>query len=274
MKPVPWEIEAIATHVPKGTSERSICPKCSGGSDNEKSLMVYVDHDFQFHWKCYRATCGYRGGKSTTGLPIVPAKREPRFYTRPYVYPTPEQHDLIQSRFGLPAGTVDGYSAIDDRFILKVFGTSGLRGHVAYSLSGAKPKSLTYNERPEEPFVHYTQLSVSFGLVIVEDWFSAEKVAEAGGTGVALMGTNLSQAMVTEIAKVCGRFQVPTFLAFDLDAYSKALSYQIKFREQFPYGLKVWKLRVDLKYEPVENIKRALRGETNNFGDFKQQERI
>lgn len=274
-KATPWEIEAIATHVPKGQSERAVCPKCNGGTDNEKCLQVYVDQDFQFHWRCYRATCGYRGGKSYTGMPIVPSKKEAKFYTRPTVWPSTEQHELIYRRFGLPSGTVDAYCKEDDRFILSVDGPNrgNKRGVVAYSFSGAIPKALNYNETPDDPFIHWSRSEWGSAavIVIVEDWFSAEKVHLAGAMSVALMGTLLNQKMVTEIAKRASITNSKVFLAFDKDAWPKALTYQLKYREQFPLGLKVWSLKKDLKYVPVERIERAINGETDFSRDYSQQ---
>lgn len=267
----PWEIEAIATHTPRGTSERHVCPKCLGGSDKEASLSVYVDQDFNFHWRCYRSTCGYKGGRSHDGQFVSRSKapaKEPRFYTRPTVYPSSEQHALIQARFGLEPGTVSKYSDIDDRFILEVRSSDQYtRGYVAYSLSGATPKSLTYNEAPNYPFMHVTGRG---GLVVVvEDWFSAEKVASAGAagaTGAAIMGTNLTEDMVDELVSL----DSPVVLALDKDAWTKSIKYQQKYKERFKHGLTVWRLDKDLKYVSVERIIEAVNGKTYFVGDSSQ----
>jgi hypothetical protein len=210
---------------------------------------------------CHRASCGYTAPIEGTFVPVL-GKREPRYYTRPYREPSAEQEVIIYKRFGLPPGTVTGYNDIDDRFILSVDGPQHQRrGCIAYSLSGAKPKSLTYKEKLEQPFIHWTMRFNPPAIVLVEDWFSAEKVAEAGATGVALLGTNLNQEAVNEIKAVAANWNVPTFVALDRDAYTKSLLYLSKYREQFPRGLYAWSLRVDLKYETVDRIKRALDGD-------------
>lgn len=211
---------------------------------------------------CHRALCSH-GSRQLNNYEVFPQpkKKEPRHYTRPITTLTDEQYFVVRERFGINPNELEGYNEIDDRFILGVYGPVGYnkRGSIAYSLSGATPKSLTYNEKPDEPWVHWAKGMLS-ASVIVEDWFSAEKVATARADGIAIMGTNLTQAMVTEIAAAANG---PTFLALDRDAYHKTIGYIAKYREQFPLGLYAWSLRVDLKYESTERIKAALDGESN-----------
>jgi hypothetical protein len=177
--------------------------------------------------------------------------------------------NLLQRLFGLSTDEIEGYSPADDRLVLPVFGPYGYnrRGCIAYSLSGGKPKTLTYNEKPDQPFIHYAADSKPVGhLVIVEDWFSAEKVATTGeAVGVAIMGTHLSQEAVTEIAGTAARMGARTWLALDRDAYAKTIGYLARYREQFAYGLYAWSLAKDLKYETTERIKRALDNGANDF---------
>jgi hypothetical protein len=234
---------------------RAVCPTCHGGSSGEETFLVTRHPSGEVSGKCFRASCDFYVGPKNAA-PVVRIK-EPRLYTRPTQTITPEQDLLIEDRFGLAPFTVSQYSAIDDRFILPVQGPSyQRRGVVAYSLSGGTPKSLTYNECPEEPFIHWARGAHDV-VVVVEDWFSAEKVAEAGGYGVAIMGTNLTRDMVAEIAAA----KAPTVIALDQDAYGKAIKYREQYAEQFPKGLKVWRLARDLKYEPIERIQRAFNGE-------------
>lgn len=189
-------------------------------------------------------------------------KKEPRYYTRPTKYPTPEQHEMIHARFGLEAGTVDRYSEAEDRFILPVMGSKLLlRGYVAYSLSGGMPKSINYPKHPGELFMHYAR-GGCLTRVVVEDWFSAEKVAAAGACGIAIMGTNISEDMLNELAET----GTPTVLAFDRDAYPKSIKYQQKYQQRFKGGLKVWRLEKDLKYVSVDRIQRGLNGDTDFIG--------
>lgn len=257
---------------------RYLCPKCAGGSDGEKSLNIRLDEGGGVHWRCFRSSCGYTGGPRGIRSVFAERKREARHFTRPIEPPTEAHLALLDSLFGLNEGELEGYSPTDDRFILGVYGPYGYnkRGVLAYSLSGGKPKSLTYNEKPDEPFIHYAKYA-GYGkyahLVIVEDWFSAEKVATTGeAVGAAIMGTHLDQAAITEIAGVAARYGARTWLALDRDAYAKTIGYVARYREQFAYGLYAWSLAKDLKYETTERIKEALNGKNNFTVDVSKPE--
>lgn len=241
---------------------RYVCPKCNGGSDKEHCLSIQGNS-----WQCFRASCGYRGAVD----PPAPQTRakEPRHYTRPYKALNDDQNAIIADRFGLSDGTVDGYSEADDRFILGVSGPQHqLRGHIAYSLSGGKPKSVNYWAKTDEPFNHWALSSRPLAIIVVEDWFSAEKVREAGATGVALCGTLVTQAMVTDISHVARNWGIPSYLALDRDAFGKSLALRAKYAEQFVNGLQVWGLWLDLKYEKVERIKHAIESRDFDFGRY------
>lgn len=266
---VPYSVAYLAQRGPG----RYICPKCSGGSDGEHSLSLRFDTNQGVHWRCFRALCGFKGGPRGVATFDGP-KREPRYFTRPLKPLTFEHRTLLINKFGSAelAEEVEGYSYWDDRFMLGIYGPTGYnrRGYVGYSFN-QKPKALIYNEVPAEPFTHFAR-GVSAHqnhLVIVEDWFSAEKVALTGAVGVALMGTLLTQDALTEIAATATRSASRTWLAFDKDAYAKAIGYLQRYREQFHYGLYVWSLDRDLKYETTERIQRALDGEVNFISDAK-----
>lgn len=241
------------------------CPKCQ----RAESWSVWIGKSGEPMGTCHRALCSYGTRPIGTVIGILPPKKkEPRYYTRPLEPLTEDQYAMIYERFGLDGKEIT-YNEIDDRFILGVYGPVGYnrRGYIAYSLSGAIPKSLTYNEKPEEPWMHWAKGMLS-ASVVVEDWFSAEKVACARADGIAIMGTNLTQAMVTEIAAAANG---PTFLAFDRDAFGKSVGYIAKYREQFPLGLYAWSLVKDLKYETTERIKEALDGNYDFSRDVSQQ---
>lgn len=268
---LPTGIAALAA---SGSPGRHVCPKCNGGSAGEASLSIRFDEAHGVHWRCFRALCGYTGGPRGTSPVFAGPKRSPRYFTRPIKPLTLRQIDFLIDLFGsgAVAGEVEGYSYGDDRFMLGVYGPTGFnrRGCIGYSFN-SNPKSLTYNETPEEPFIHYARGVEGYQshTVIVEDWFSAEKVALTGATGVAIMGTHLSQADITEIAKTAERTKSRTWLALDKDAYEKTLGYLFRYREQFPYGLYAWSLSRDLKYETKERIQQALNGKGNFLDDGK-----
>lgn len=245
------------------------CPKCHQGG----SWSVWIGDQGQPMGKCHRASCGFLTVLDGTYI-APPKKKEPRYFTRPIKPLTGLQVEFLLDKFGSLELTdaVAGYSYGDDRFMLGVYGPAGFnrRGYIGYSFNST-PKSLSYNETPEEPFIHYARGVEGYQshMVIVEDWFSAEKVALTGAVGVAIMGTHLSQADITEIAKTAERTKSRTWLALDKDAYEKTLGYLFRYREQFPYGLFAWSLAKDLKYETKERIQRALNGEVDFIVDGK-----
>lgn len=257
---------------------RHKCPKCLGGTEEEHSLGVRRDEADRVHWRCFRSSCGYAGGPHGVASVFAGRRREPRYFTRPIVALTDNQAFLVEDKFGIQGRQIEGYSPVDDRFVLGVYGPSGYnrRGVLSYSLSGAKPKSLTYNEKPDEPFLHYAGDSANQpkGLVIVEDWFSAEKVATTRlSRGVCLNGTYLNQEMVSELVEAAEGN--PTWVALDRDAYTKTLLYLSRFREQFPGGLFAWSLAKDLKYETTERIREALvDGKVDFASNVERPERV
>lgn len=253
-------VQEIAAH---GGPGRYVCPKCFGGTDREHSLSIRFDEASGVHWRCFRSSCGYTGGPRGTRSVFASPKKEPRHYTRPIVPLSDKQYRLIEDKFGIEPGTIEGYNETDDRFLLGVYGPIGhnFRGYVVYSLSGAKPKTLTYNLKSDEPFIHYA-ISPRYApndIVIVEDWFSAEKVATTDiAAGAAIMGTYLGQDHITELASVAKEWGAKVWLALDKDAYPKTLGYIARYREQFPLGLYAWSLDKDLKYESTGRITEAL----------------
>jgi hypothetical protein len=268
----PTSIAESAALLPDG---RHVCPRCAGGAEREASFSVRRDEAGRVHWRCFRSSCGTYGGPRGISL-FSTKKREPRYFTRPIKPLIESQTALLVDKFGseqIPL-EVDGYSYWDDRFILPVWGPGfRKRGVIAYSFN-QKPKSLVYNETPDEPFIHYAGdlCQPMPGLVIVEDWFSAHKVAETGAaTAAAIMGTYLDQGMISELVAVAdGR---PTWVALDRDAYTKTLLYLRRFREQFPGGLFAWSLAKDLKYETTERIREALLdGKVDFTSDVERQE--
>ena len=268
------QIEAAA--MVAGTRTKILCPECNGGSSKEISLSLFKDHDGRIAWKCFRASCDYKGnprgvsGESGKKLPL------PRYYTEPFVPLSEQQRYWFRTRFGFEPPC---WYSDSQRFVLPVRAPSGsLRGYQAYSFKeSVQPKCITYRERVVEPFMHWPRSKrrgrapepVITTTVIVEDWFSAQKVMLAGAQSVALLGTTLNEERVEEIRSASQNRQV--ILALDADAYAKSVRYVIDYGEAFKPPLRVWKLVRDLKYESLDRIRMALNDDRNtNFGvDFR-----
>lgn len=186
-------------------------------------------------------------------------KRGPRYFTAETKLLSDKQRAWFFETFGYWQPELL-YAPYLDRFVYTVRGPTGShRGVIARSFSGAMPKSLTYKYL-DEPFLGWAGEYGQEPLVVVEDWVSAEKVAEAGFRAVALNGTLLDQARAHEIGSLWSGAQI--VLAFDNDAFGKALVYQ----QQFPaLNLKVARLWLDLKFEPLEKIKKVFQSGHYDF---------
>lgn len=253
-----------------GTRTKILCPECNGGSSKEISLSLFKDHEGHIAWQCFRASCGYKG--NPTGVSVGASKQlqTPRYYTEPFVNLIKEQTLWFNERFGFRPPC--WYSEGPCRYLLPVKSPKGaLRGYQAYSFhENAKLKCMTYRELVTEPFMHWPGTPrYADKTVIVEDWFSAEKVMLAGAQSVALLGTTLNEERVEEIRSASQNRQV--ILALDADAYAKSVRYVIDYGEAFKPPLRVWKLVRDLKYESLDRIRMALNDDRNtNFGvDFR-----
>lgn len=258
-----WEAEQLGEGV-----HRIVCPFCLGGSSGEKSLSLGVAADGSMFFRCFRANCAKSGGKTPRG---PKHSKPPRYYTGETVSLDDDRKLWFQERFGFVPGDTR-YSPFSDRYVYAVRGPRDfvLRGHVARSFNGEEPKVLTYNERPDEPFVGWScspHYSAATGpIVVVEDWVSAEKIGVAGGVGVALNGTYMSQAAANEIAE-CALDRRVVF-ALDRDAFAKCVRLAADYGGLFKRRPRVWRLREDLKYEPIDVIVRAMGDDDyNDFGD-------
>lgn len=247
-----------------------VCPKCNGGTDNEKCLSVRVSGGFTVHWRCFRNQCGYSGNPRGASPALLSKHyKEPRYYTRPYEALENQQEKWLYDQFGfIPRDA--SYNKETDRFIFPVHGPgfNDNRGFIARSFSGDSPKTITYNETPELPFVHYA--GQRGPLVIVEDWISAEKITDSGwGQGVALNGTYASSDALTEIAtQVLPESHI--CIALDKDAFPQSIRLFNQLQRMLP-EVCLWRLDKDLKYVSTSRIRSAILAGMGGF-DFTDEE--
>ena len=263
----PYEVlELIAQDIEPGTRSRVLCPKCNGGESAETSLSLFRDHSNRIAWKCFRAKCGYSGApKGVSGDSSRTSRIAPKYFTHPYEQVTRETPEgaFLYERYGISLANIS-WSVDVRRYVLPIIGPGGnLRGTVAYGFD-TNTKAVSYRERVDEPWMHYTyRPSDATVCVVVEDWFSAQKIYTAGQCAVALLGTILNRERVDEIKQACRGLQV--ILALDLDAYGKSIKYALEYGGEFSPPLKVWRLKSDLKYVSTDRIKREVNG---GIGDF------
>lgn len=257
-----WEAERLGA----GT-HRIACPWCLGGSDGERSLSLGVAASGSIYFRCFRSTCGKSGGKKGA----VVAKKPPRYFTANTEHLSPERAQWFMEKFGfVPCST--RYAPFLDRYVYTMWEPQGTksRGYIARSFGDLEPKALTYNERPDEPFIGWSvsplYIPGDAPIVIVEDWVSSEKVAAAGGVGVTLSGTHLSGDGALEIAENAKDRRV--VIALDKDAFAKGVGIASLYGGLFGRRPRVWRLDKDLKYVDVGVIQRAMNDDDcNDFGD-------
>lgn len=257
-----WEAERLG----EGT-HRISCPWCLGGSTGERSLSLGVSASGSIYFRCFRAQCGKSGGKRGA----VTAKKPPRYFTAHTEHLSAERATWFHDKFGfVPAST--RYATFLDRYVYTMWEPRGhkARGFIARSFGDQEPKALTYNERPDEPFIGWSLSPLYVDgvapIVLVEDWVSSEKVAAAGGIGVCLSGTYLSGDAALEIAECALERRV--VIALDRDAFAKGVKMAADYGGLFKQRPRVWRLKEDLKYVPASVIVRAMDDDDcNDFGD-------
>lgn len=212
------EIRLIAVGLADGETVRAICPKCGGGSDNERTFSVTRTGPGKLGFFCHRATCGYRGvvGASVLGGPARVADKPSRWYTGPYRRPTEDEAAWFSQRFGIQLD--ERVDARSGRIMYRLMSHDGRTwGYVGRSYDGTKPKALTYwrdNTTPDQlAWCRPSYYRDTKSVVLTEDIVSAKKIRYLGLDAASLLGTHLSDAKMSELLAL----NVPVFLALDPD---------------------------------------------------------
>jgi len=238
-----------------GTYNQEDCPKCNGGHKKEKDLSVTKTHS-HLKWICFRASCGFKGiVDHRSGKPLEtqqPRVKRPRPYTKPTeVY----KGNYLQNSFGVATRTL--WNKQDKRILMPVVSSKGsvighiARGYKALGWSGEGPKTITYTNTLDEPFMHFASLTTE-RMVLVEDWVSAEKVSQLC-PAVALLGTHMSYKDVLHLKNVGIRDLV---VALDADAWNKYSGWHNQFRLFFrSLTFKMWSSQLDPKDMSEEELR-------------------
>lgn len=240
---------------------KELCPKCGGGESKDKAFSISRDSAGHLYWKCFRASCGYRGstgggskGRRTVSREVTPleAKLLPL---------TEEQTDYFSDEYGVDNVKEQILWAPErEAFAFKIRDSRNEQiGHVLRWYDGRKPKSLSYPESRTKPFMAAYPSSSERGAVIVEDPLSALKVQSVGVYAFSLLGTHFDYERAYEVRSVAEHL----ILALDKGTLDLALSYRDKFGSLFS-SVTVWCLDKDLKYVIRERIIRAItKGDTD-----------
>lgn len=249
------------SEVPYGTTGRFVCLNCNGGQSKEKSLAITRDSG-KILYKCHRDSCNLPPGIifEYDGIePIVPVKDKRREYTKDLVNLTEQDYEFFWDKFRLEEEDLQGVRRCLEtrRYLLPIIGHGGqLRGHIARSFDGLVPKASAYKYKCDEPFIGWIHPIRNWidesSVVIVEDWFSAAKVAKAGISAITINGTHISWEAALEA--VLDYDEV--ILALDRGTLPKMLKYCNIYGSLWP-KYRVWSLDKDLKYEQEEKIRNA-----------------
>lgn len=269
-------VELIAQTLEPGYSERGVCPKCGGGTSNEKSFVCSRDSGGIAYFRCFRGKCGFSGrlllSPSLGGIQTY-NKRTIHEFKRPLEELDNTQVEYFRDTYGInPANDILWCPSLG-AFAHKVLGPLGQsRGWMVRVYDPGQRKDIVYPTRDEE-FIgwHYPpnyegattgKPGASPQIVVVEDWLSGRKVSDSGCIGVSLFGTTLNLERCYEIREVSSTIR----LALDRGM----LGYMIKLRERFTPifdDIIIWQLDKDLKYVSRKRIIEAINGRTDFITD-------
>jgi len=236
----------MASSLGLGDTVRELCPRCNGGSTNEKSLSITLSEDGNLLWQCFRAKCPESGTtspqiRSNSGLRKVvkrvlfEGKVEPLndaqlqrivelwgIHEPLHWYWTPEHGGRVAMSIRSPKYMHRGWVLRD------IYGRSRL-------------KALTYTDTGEEGLSWY-KTTPYVGTVLVEDIPSAVR-ASLHTNAVALLGTGVGLPRAQEISDFAPR---PIVVALDQDATAEA--FRIAHKWALLWGdVKVLPLDKDIK---------------------------
>lgn len=235
------------------------CPKC-GDTTNERALALHKTHS-HVKFFCFRATCGYKGivdHRTGTQLKADPKKEKGTTYkyTKPFRMLNPDEYKFLAQKYEVFALGGIRYGTNDNRFLLPIRGLYQKhlgwvgRAYPEYA-QDAISKAINYRENDSEPFLHFPYKPRKNPIVVVEDWWSAEKIAQESHQTVALLGTNLTEQMVLQFVDY-GIDKL--ILALDRNAWQKYLVYKNKFGGILNIQGKVWESGKDPKDMSIPEI--------------------
>lgn len=214
-----------------GESVRMVCPFCGGGTSKEKTLVLTHRDDGALLFVCHRSACtgrGHLGGGLGVG-PLVGAYavRQPQraapVATEVVDLPDSIRADLQGRLRFVTFPSHWKYAPALNRVMQPVLSPKWeRRGWIARSYAGAVPKTLSYKEVLDQPYLHWAFGRNGTHVMVVEDIPSAERIAEAGQIGCALMGTHCANDCLDEIVDVVRTGPRILVIALDRDAMKSA----------------------------------------------------
>ncbi len=234
----------------EGDTVRGDCPDCGG-----KNTFTANKSEGAVLYNCYKLGCKIRGVQ-TVGM--TAADIQARLHNIPKPKPKIEAmvippHVVFTNGSGLledfkytwdlhDQGLL--FDLKDSRAVFPIYSKGVLIDAIGRALKGANPKWLRYTGK-----ANYFTAGIGKTVVIVEDVISAITVAKLGFTGMAILGTSLSDAHMSHL----GEYQ-RIIVALDPDAAHKTLKYRQEVEAWTDIRTIALRLDDDIKYRIQSDI--------------------
>ena len=241
----------------EGDTVRGDCPDCGG-----KNTFTANKSGGAVLYNCYKLGCKI-SGVHTVGM--TAADIQARMQEIEQDKPKPKVEAMVLPEYVVPSGSgLDAfrdkwdlhdqglmYDLKDRRAVFPIFNNGVMLDAVGRALAGAEPKWLRYTGK-----ANYFLAGTGETVVVVEDVISAITVAKLGFTGMAILGTSLSVAHMSQLGDYS-----QVIVALDPDAAHKTL----RFRQEIEAwtGVTAIALRLD------DDIKYRVESDIQNLMEFR-----
>ena len=228
-----------------GDTKRMNCPNCGG-----YKTFTITNNMGSLVWNCYKASCNVKGAKSihlTTDdireYMQNKIEKEKKFVLPEYIVPM-EEKNLPKYFYDVDTSDVL-YDVKENRIVFPIKDNGEIVDAVGKAEKGF-PKWKRYG-KSNVPYVAWSSLTQT--CVLVEDCFSACVAQQYGVTGVAILGTSLTETHKQFLSNRMSR----VIVALDPDALQRNLQIAKELRS-YIIEVKVLRLTDDLKYRKTIDI--------------------
>ena len=224
-------------------TKRMNCPNCNG-----YKTFTITNNAGAILWNCYKVTCNIKG-KSRVRLTVDDIRntnkvvQERKFVLPEYIIPMEKKH-LPKYFYDIDTSNIL-HDVKENRVVFPIRHD----GELVDAIGKAEkrlPKWKRYG-KSNMPYVSWSSLTQT--CVLVEDCFSACVAQQYGVTGVAILGTSLTETHKQFLSNRMSR----VIVALDPDALQRNLQIAKELRS-YIIEVKVLRLTDDLKYRKTIDI--------------------
>tara|TARA_A100001515_G_scaffold92012_1_gene73438 strand:- start:1826 stop:2575 length:750 start_codon:yes stop_codon:yes gene_type:complete len=226
-----------------GETKRMNCPNCNG-----YKTFTITNNAGAILWNCYKVTCNIKG-KSRVRLTVDDIRntnkvvQERKFVLPEYIVPMEEKH---LPKYFYDIDTSDILHDVKENRVVFPIRHDGELVDAIGKAEKRLPKWKRYG-KSNMPYVSWSSLTQT--CVLVEDCFSACVAQQYGVTGVAILGTSLTETHKQFLSNRMSR----VIVALDPDALQRNLQIAKELRS-WVIEVKVLRLTDDLKYRKTIDI--------------------